>query len=348
MSGSETEDEPTDSEPTDSQLIGSDPTAEVDKGSNDGHEPVTATDQPTGHHTMPVGTATVLAILLILGVSAATWRLCGSQPYDARRWQDPVAESVQWLIPEWRPNAEESVALDAGFDARRRLVTLDDADAKALIQSWRAWMEAEIKSPRKSPSEAFKDRAANWNQRASEYVTHSGVERYMGLGQLIADRYVDELVKPARSYEELGRWGGRLIGIARLAGMVGRDDQLRAGGDYILRLSLLKRWASGANSPTGLGQLLSPLERRFWSRWMVAANPAIPHAKRLQEAEILVRMGSKYPVQEAIAARAALESQWELAAKLYGVLAKAYPDEVRLSANASYAAMKAKEGLRLP
>lgn len=302
-------------------------------------------DTPTGHHAIPPGTAAVLGMLLLVGLVALGLRTFGSPSGQVAK-QRAMLERIDISVPEWRPNANEQGALKAGFDARRK-VPADQgaAEAKTLMAAHVAFTGEMVKNAR---SDAFKDRAAEWTQRAIEYASNTSVEAYMALGQQVADAYVEELAKPKRDLEALAKLGGSFIREARATGLVARDDRLTAGAGDVVRVALLTQWASALREQQPADALLSRQENMLLVRWRLAANPAVDAKRRAQLAEALARAGSTYPGMEALAARAAQEQRWAMAAAYYEQVAKQRPDDKKIQANLAFAKGKAAEPKAVP
>ena len=80
-------------------------------------------------------------------------------------------------------------------------------------------------------------------------------------------------------------------------------------------------------------------------RWKLTANPLVTPKRRRQIAKQLQDFGTTFPVQRALAARAADEGDWVTAARLYTRIADDHPEDRSARATALYAQSKAQGGL---
>lgn len=291
---------------------------------------------PVGGHRMAPGTAAVLGLLLVLGAGASVLRLAPSTG-------GPSPADVDLAVPAWGPSEAEELLLRQVAAARRVAATAPStsADAVALLESYRAFNQADAAAEGDPRSRALADAHAEYEQWALTFLKLHGPEAYMGLGQRLTDDFVAALQRADEA--ALVDLGGTFRHHLRSTGLLGPD--LRPAGPaapWVIHTAFVARWAQvvRVNRPTD--ELLALEERRLLLRWKLAANPRVPPERREALAHELARLGSHYPTDVAIAARHAADGDWSQAARFYARAARAAPDDLRLEANARYAAGRAR------
>ena len=290
-----------------------------------------ATDVPVGRHGMPPGTAAVLALILAVAGVAAVLRTCTGGP------QGPKPEDVDLSVPDWRASAEELHAIDAAQAVRRAAAPANPTGpAKALLDAYEAFNLADARHGGVPREPHIGDAHAEYEQWARTATSHLGPEAFMGLGQTVVDRTLTALA--AGDSAALERLGGTFIDQARTTGLMDARGKLAPGARPVIMTVFIYRWAQAVSESHRVNPLVSGAERELLLRWKLAANPLLSPARREEVAAELRKLGTAYPVEEALAARAAQDGRWNAAARHYAEAAKAYPDAAaRLMANAAYA-----------
>ena len=281
---------------------------------------------PTGSHRVPPGTAAMIAVLLILGVGTSALRLLAptrAQPSD-----------VDLSVPDWRIAPDEIVALSRIADARRAAAPAADAsEITSLMTAFEAFNAADLEHRGDRRSRALRDVHASYKQWARTTLQFLGDEAFMGLGQQLADRFVAALKRG--DSELVQRLSGSFSVAMRATGLI--DDAGRPVSSQAWRIAgigFLTHWCGAVVDLRPIDALLETAERIALLRWKLAANPLLPPARREAVGAALRQMGSTYPVDQAIAARAASDGDW---ARLYRKAASQHPDDIHLRANAALA-----------
>ncbi len=290
---------------------------------------------------LPPGTAAVLALLLLVGGAATALRLFRVDVTG------PTPADVDLRVPDWRATPRELTALEAVARARLAAAPADDRpQVQTLTQAYLAYNAADLRHKGSRKSDGLADAAADYQQRAVEFLHHVGAEPYMGLGQRFVDRFMAAL--EAGDAAEVERLGGTFLSEARATGLVDAAGRVVAGMGPVVRAAFAWRWAAAVSDTVPADTLLAAEEREILLRWKLAAHPLVTPDRRREMARALEVLRSTYPIDEALAARAADEGRWPEAARLYERAAAARPSDPRLRANAAYAAARAQPQPRAP
>jgi hypothetical protein len=287
------------------------------------------TSGPTGSRAVHPAAALVLALLLAAGLGALGLRLC--QGSDRVR-----AADVDLSLPEWRPSPVEVRRLGEVAAARRAAApSLDDAELKGLLDSYEKFCAVELKTAGDPRSTTLADAHADFEQWALSSLRFLGAERYMGVGQLLADRVVAALA--ARDRAALERWGGHLVHHLVSTRLIDADLSLRDGAEAVVPAIFIARWAQVVRESRPPDTLWSVEERKVLLRWKLVANPAVPVDRRAEVAASLEKLDPEFPTLRAMAARAADDGAWSEAARLYAMAVERAPEDRTLKANLAYA-----------
>ncbi len=252
----------------------------------------------------------------------------------------PAPGEVDLRVPDWRPTPEELRAIAKARTERLQHVPPADApDVVALMRDFEAFNRTE-RQTRGRPGAKLAEAHAVYAQRARDMARFQSLERFLGLGQELADRFLAAL--EAGDTATVERLGGRFLDEGRATGLLGPDGKPAPGAKPLIAAAFLLRWVSPLAEERPVDALLTLAERRILTRWKLGANPLLPPERREAVAEELRRLQPDYPVTEALAARAADDSDWEAAARLYEQAAREHPDDRRLRANAAFAAERAR------
>lgn len=288
---------------------------------------------PTGSHRIQPATAAMIGILLLLGLGTSVLRIAAptrAQPSD-----------VDLSVPDWRLAPDEIVALGKVATARREGAPSEDSkEAKALLEAFSAFNAADLAHRGDRRSQALKDAHAQYEQWSKTVAQFLGVEAFMGLGQRLAEQFVTALKRG--EVERVRALSGSYSVAMRATGLI--DDQNRPVSSQawrIAKLGFLTHWCQTILPLRPIETLLAPVERIALLRWKLGANPLLPSERRVAVGEALKALGSDYPSTHAIAARAANDSQWAIAARFYRLASEEAPDDPSLRANAAFADIRA-------
>jgi len=292
---------------------------------------------PTGQRA-PGAPATVMIVLfLCVGCLALVLRLGGGGVLSA--------SEIDLSHPAWGPSAQEALALEAVGRARLAAVPKDSLQVTELLAAYEAFNQADLRYDSNPRAMALADAKAEYEQRAITAIGFLGKAAYMGLGARLVSQYLTAMSQG--EVQVLERLGGTFLTQARLTGLVSGERAMRPGSDRMIPAVFMARWAYAVSARVRPDQLLSQEEIRLLLRWKLTANPLVPPFRRGQIAAQLLELGTEFPVQRALAARAADEGDWGTAARLYADIAKDHPNDRGARATALYAQSKA-QGSRVP
>ena len=284
-------------------------------------------------------TLAFLALVTVAALGAFALHLWGP-PQGA-----PTPREVDLRVPDWRPTPAELQAIAKARAARlTHAPAKDDPDAAALVKAYEAFSRAERaghgRAPQGQAATKLAEAHAVYAQRARDMARFKSLERFLGLGQALADQLLSALSEGDTATVE--RLGGRFMDEGRATGLLGPHGKPAAGAEPIIAAAFLLRWVSALAEERPVEQLLTLEERRILARWKLGANPLLPPERRAAVAEELRRLQPDYPATEALVARAADDSDWEEAARLYGEALRERPGDRRLRANETFATERAR------
>ena len=298
-------------------------------------EPVPEGVAPTGSHRVQPGTAAMIGILLLLGCVTSALRIMApsrAQPSD-----------VDLSVPDWQIAPDEIVALGKIATERRDAAPAEDSkEAKALLEAFATFNAADLKHRGDQRSQALKDAHAHYEQWSRTVTQFLGVEAFMGLGQRLADEFVQALKRG--DLERVRQLSGSYSVAMRATGLT--DDQGRPVSSQawrIAQLGFLTHWCQTILPLRPIEALLAPVERIALLRWKLGANPLLKMERREAVGGALKAMGSDYPTDHAIAARAASDGQWAIAARFYRRARELNPNDPSLRANVAFAEVRAAD-----
>ncbi|MGM0576737.1 MAG: hypothetical protein ACQEXJ_13490 [Myxococcota bacterium] len=297
-------------------------------------EEIAAPDGPTGSRRVSPAAGMILAVLILVGLAASILRIAGGGP-------DGEPKGVDLAVPDWRPDARERAALEEVFEARREAAPDPSSEvAESLVGAYEHFNRVDVRVEADPRSRDLADAHADFRQWALSALRYLGDEAYMGLGQTLADDFVRALGRG--DVDAMERVGGTFVTHLRAAALIDASRDVRGGAEPIVPIAFVIRWAQVVRDERPTTTLVTPLERRLLLRWKLAANPLVRHERRLRIAAQLRRVGTEYPVTEALAARAADEGLWGEAASLYREALAEHPGDARLRLHAEYAASRAR------
>lgn len=284
---------------------------------------------PTGSRAVHPAAALVLALLLLAGLGALTLRLL-----DSGERVSP--DEVDLSLPDWRPNPAEVRRLDKVADVRRAAAPpLDDPELKGLLESYSKFCAVELRTAGDTRSRELADAHADFEQWALSSLRFMGSERYMGAGQLLADKLMAGL--KARNRAAVEALGGDLIHHLLSTHLIENDLAMQPGAQLVIPAIFIARWAQVVRESRPPGTLLSAEERKTLLRWKLVANPAVSAERRLEVAKALAVIDPDFPVLRALGARAADERIWHEAVRYYALAAEKAPEDRTLRANLAFA-----------
>lgn len=287
---------------------------------------------PTGQRA-PGAPATVMIVLfLCVGLLALALRLSGGGVLSA--------SEIDLSHPAWGPNLVEARALDAVHHARLEAIPKENLQVAELLDAYEAFNQADLRYDSNPRATALADAKAEYEQRAITAIGFMGEAAYMGLGARLTGDYLE-----AMNQGDIGvleRLGGTFLTQARLAGLVSGERAIRPGVERVIPAVFMARWAYAVNTRVRPDKLLSQEEIRLLLRWKLTANPLVTPHRRNQIADQLLALGTEFPVQRALAARAADEGDWGTAAGLYAEISQKNPEDRGARATALYVLSKAQ------
>ena len=288
--------------------------------------------EPTGQRAPGASAAVMIALFLVVGLASLILRLGGGGVLSA--------SEIDLSHPTWTPTPTEELALDAVHGARLAAAPEDSAQVQELLDAYQAFNQADLRYDSNPRSTALADAKAEYEQRAITAIGFLGNAAYMGLGARIVRDYLAALERGTP--EDLERLGGTFLTQARLTGLVSGQRSLRPGTERVIPAVFMARWAYAVNARVRSDQLLSQEEIHLLLRWKLTANPLVTAKRRRQIAQQLKASGTTFPVERALAARAADEGDWATAARLYVRIADDNPEDRSARATALYAQSKAQ------
>ena len=301
------------------------------------HEPAQPPTQAGSPLTRP--TLAFLVLVTAAALGALALHLWGPP-------QGPPAPSeVDLRVPAWRPTPAELQAIAKARAERLKHTPAADApEVVALLRDYEAFNRADRaghgRAARGQAAAKLAEAHAVYAQRARDVARFQSLDRFLGLGQRLTDEFLAAL--EAGDAPTVERLGGRFLDEGRATGLLGPDGKPAAGAEPIIAAAFFLRWVSPLAEERPVETLLTLAERRILARWKLGANPLLPPARRAEVARELGRLQPDYPATEALAARAADDSDWEAAARLYEQAARERPGDRRLRANAAFAAERAR------
>ncbi|MEZ4269445.1 MAG: hypothetical protein R3F39_24050 [Myxococcota bacterium] len=291
---------------------------------------------PTGSRAVHPAAALVLALLLLAGVGALVLRLI-----DGGERIEPA--DVDLSLPDWRPSEVEVRRLGEVADVRRAAApALDDPELKGLLESYTKFCAVELRTAGDTRSPTLADAHADFEQWALTSLRFLGSERYMGVGQALADKLMAGLKGRDRAAVEA--LGGHLIHHLLSTHLIESDLALQPGAEYVIPAIFIARWAQVVRESRPPDTLLSVEERKTLLRWKLVANPAVNAERRLEVATALSVVDPAFPALRALGARAADERLWHEAVRLYELALEKSPDDRTLRANHAFARAHAAAG----
>ena len=277
----------------------------------------------------------MIGILLLLGLGTSVLRIAAptrAQPSD-----------VDLSVPDWRIAPDEIVALGKLARSRRAAAPSEDAkESKALLKAFAAFNAADLAHRGDRRSQALKDAHAHYEQWSKTVAQYLGVEAFMGLGQGLAETFVTALKRG--ELDRVRELSGSYSVAMRATGLT--DEQGRPVSSQawrIAELGFLTHWCQTILPLRPIESLLAPIERMALLRWKLGANPLLRTERREAVALALQALGSDYPTEHAIAARAASEGRWTVAAHFYRQAIARSPGDPSLRANAAFADIRAAQ-----
>ncbi|MCB9728171.1 MAG: hypothetical protein H6746_06800 [Deltaproteobacteria bacterium] len=295
---------------------------------------------PTGTRAVHPAAALVLALLLLTGAAAATLRFV-----QGDRRARPA--DVDLSVPDWRPDAVEQRRLAEVAAARRAAApALDDPEVKGLLDAYARFCAVELRTAGDTRSPELADAHADFEQWALTSLRFLGSERYMGLGQVLADRVLAAV--QARDRATVEALAGHLVHHLQSTNLVEADLSPRPGTELVVPAIFMARWAQVVRESRPPDTLLSAEERKILLRWKLAANPLVSAERREEVARALSALDPGFPIMRALAARAADERQWAEAARYYAAALQEAPDDGTLRANLELARAQANAQSQRP
>lgn len=292
---------------------------------------------PTGSHAIAPATLAMIVVLLIIGATASWLRISGAR--TAARPDD-----VDLSAPHWAPSVTELAALADVTRARHEAAPdPKSAQVQQLIGAFVAFQSEDARTQGDRRSEALADARAEYEQRALSFLSFGGAEAFMGLGQKAVDRFMAALRDG--DAEELRRWGGTFPNHLRATGLIdGKQQPASGGATHVIRAAYVSMWARAVITNRPVESLVSAEEVMLLDKWKIAANPLVRRERREEIARRMLDRDPSWPVLQALGARAASEGAWPAAARWYRMASDAEPHDLRLRANAEYAAARAGAG----
>ena len=265
----------------------------------------------------------VLIVLIAVALSALALRVSPESVH--------TVAAVTFDVPDWRLTSTERKTFDA-LIAKRAAVKVDPAEPATarLLSAYAAFNRSDLKARGSVKSALFQDAYAAFQQRANDHFLRRGRDGYVAAGQWLADRFLEALA--AGDKKHIVRYGGSLYRELRSLGLVTRARKLRAGTEALVRVMLMHRWAQILREHRVVSGLVHPVESELLLRWKLAANPVLSLKRRLEVARALMRLKTRYPLLEALAARSARSREWKAAVHFYREALKRRPDDPGLKA----------------
>lgn len=282
----------------------------------------------------------VIVVLLAVGLTAFFLRVSGIPGASSR-------DAVAFEPPEWRFTPGEEQVLAKVVSARRQVKRdRSEETTKSLLEAYAAFNLVDLKARGSVKSPRFQDAYAHFQQRANDLYLRLGKDAYVAWGQSISDDYLKALKAQNRS--EIQRLGGTLYGELRGFGILDSQGLVRPGMEAVVHALLMMRWARILRESRIVKDLIHPLEYELTLRWKVASHPVLPLKRRFEVAKRLKKMGSQYRVEEALAARAAMDRDWKIAVHFYREAVKLTPNDSELKVRLEEAEHRFKQSAAGP